>query len=172
MCDICIIFYTRSSRVSCPITDKKGRVIATLCGHPDNPNSRDSAHIEAANIMRRAQPCRIRHTNLKNLRRSKGSIILIHFLYIRSVGKRRRESASRCWISIWEYNFRFSSIIFEFWSILQLDNSEFGSHCTALHKVAWCCHVRVMSRACCTSCFVPISFYKLRLYYYSTSTAS
>jgi hypothetical protein len=70
---VCAIFASLStltrSRVSCPITDKKGRVIATLCGHPDDPNW-DSAHTEVANIMRRAQR-RIRRTK-KNSRHRRG----------------------------------------------------------------------------------------------------
>jgi hypothetical protein len=45
-------------RGSCPITDKKGRAIAVLCGHPKDP-SWESAYVEAANTMRRSQ-CSIR----------------------------------------------------------------------------------------------------------------
>jgi len=52
-------------RVSCPITDKKGRVIAVLCGHPKDPNW-ESGYVEAASTMQQAQH-RIRRTK-KNLR--------------------------------------------------------------------------------------------------------
>jgi hypothetical protein len=40
--------------VSCPIIDKIGRVIAMLCGHPDDADW-ESVHVKAANTMWRAQ---------------------------------------------------------------------------------------------------------------------
>jgi hypothetical protein len=56
-------------RVSCPITDKMGRVIAALCGHPDDPTW-ESNHLEAAALMRQAQR-RIRRTK-KNSKHRRG----------------------------------------------------------------------------------------------------
>jgi len=41
-------------RVLCPITDKKGRVIAALCGHLDDPTW-EPTHIQAAVLMRQAR---------------------------------------------------------------------------------------------------------------------
>jgi hypothetical protein len=56
-------------RVSCPIIDKKGRVIAALCGHPDDPTW-ELTHLEAAALMRQAQR-RIRRTK-KNSKHRRG----------------------------------------------------------------------------------------------------
>ena len=57
-------------RVSCPIINKVGRIIAMLCGYPDDPDW-ESVHVEAADTMRRAQ-CRIRRTK-KNSRHRRGN---------------------------------------------------------------------------------------------------
>jgi hypothetical protein len=61
-------------RVSCPIADGKGRVIATLCGHPDDP-SWEAAHKEAAAVMKRAQRC-IRPTK-QNSKHRRGHFIAL-----------------------------------------------------------------------------------------------
>jgi hypothetical protein len=64
-------------RVSCPIADWEGRVIATLCGHPDDL-SWEAAHKEAAAIMKRAQHC-IRPTK-QNSKHRRG-----HFIVLRAI---------------------------------------------------------------------------------------
>jgi hypothetical protein len=57
-------------RVSFPIIDKIGRIIAMLCGHPDDPEW-ESVHVEAADAMRRSQR-RIRRTK-KNSKHRRGN---------------------------------------------------------------------------------------------------
>lgn len=57
-------------RVSCPIIDMVGRIIAMLCGHPDDPEW-ESVHVEAADTMRRSQR-RIRRTK-KNSKHRRGN---------------------------------------------------------------------------------------------------
>ena len=61
-------------RVSCPITDKKGLIIATLCGHPDDLNW-ESAHKEASAVTKQAQR-HICHTK-KNSRHRRGHFIAL-----------------------------------------------------------------------------------------------
>jgi hypothetical protein len=57
-------------RVSCPIIDKIGRIIAMLCGRPDDPEW-ESVHVEAADAMRQSRR-RISHTK-KNSKHRRGN---------------------------------------------------------------------------------------------------
>lgn len=65
-----VLFMPMKCRVSCPIIDKIGRIIAMLCGHPDDPEW-ESIHVEAADTMRRSQR-RIRRTK-KNSKHRRGN---------------------------------------------------------------------------------------------------
>lgn len=57
-----------------PIVDAEGRVIASLCGHPNDPDW-ESVHTQAANLMREAEP-KIRRTE-KNSQHRRGRFVAL-----------------------------------------------------------------------------------------------